>query len=230
MMYEWFLFSLLWLTVWIVVYAAKASLRREMLWVSAFASLGGLTEPMFIPAYWNPPSLFGLTQTTHFDIESFVFSFATGGIAAILYEAVINLRHRKMNAEEARGLDRRWLHLPSMLSTPVILAALFVFTNLNPIYSAIIAFFAGSVAAVVCRPDLAKNTFVGGLLFTGLYFSFFMLVVSVSPSFLNAWNLPALSGVMVVRVPGEELVFAFGFGMLYSGIYNKPLKQWESVQ
>jgi hypothetical protein len=219
-MYEWFFFALFWLIMWAVVYAAKASLRQEMLQVSAFATLGGLTEPIFVPAYWNPPSLFNLTQTTHFDIESFMFSFATGGIAAVLYEAILNLKHRKLTAEDRRGSGRRWFHFASVLSTPFVLAALLIFTSMNPIYSVIIALFAGGVAAVVCRPDLAKNTFAGGLLFAGLYFLFFSLVVAISPSFINAWNLSALSGIIVMHLPLEELGFAFGFGMLYSGLYE----------
>jgi len=30
----------------------------------------GLTEPIFVPGYWNLPSLFELAQQTGFDVEA----------------------------------------------------------------------------------------------------------------------------------------------------------------
>jgi hypothetical protein len=32
-----------------------------------------LTEPLFVPDYWNPPSLFDLARRSGFDIESVIF-------------------------------------------------------------------------------------------------------------------------------------------------------------
>ena len=49
----------------------------------------GLSEPLFVPGYWNPPSLFNLAQKTGFDIESILFSFAIGGIGSVLYRIFI---------------------------------------------------------------------------------------------------------------------------------------------
>ena len=48
----------------------------------------GLTEPLFVPAYWNPPSLFDVAQRTGFDIESLIFCFAISGIGAAGYRAI----------------------------------------------------------------------------------------------------------------------------------------------
>jgi hypothetical protein len=218
-MYEWFVFALSLDAVWLVLYALKPNLRRQMLWVSAFTTLTGLAEPIFVPRYWNPPSLFNLTSTTHFDLESLIFSWGTGGIGSAIYEAVLNLKHRKMAPEEQKR-ERRWLHMFSLLSTPAIFLVLIFFTGLNPIYSLSAALFVGGVAAVACRPDLGWNTLVGGLLFTGLYFVLFALIEAASPSFVDAWNLSALSGILVIGVPLEELMFAFTFGMMWSGVYE----------
>ncbi len=218
-MNEWLIFASVWLGVWLVIFAAKPLLRRQMLWVSVFTALFGLSEPLFVPSYWNPPSLFNLAATTRFDVESIVFSFATGGIGSVLYEAVLNARHRKMRREERN--ERRWLHLFSLLITPVVFVLIFFLTGLNPIYCAAAAMFVGAIAAVACRPDLGKNTLAGGLLFMGLYFVFFFLVILLFPAFLGAWNLSVLSGILVFGiVPLEELMFAFTFGMMWSGVYE----------
>jgi hypothetical protein len=71
-----------------VLYAISPELRGEMLRVSAATSLLGLSEPIFVPEYWNPPSLFDLAARTGFDLESLVFCFAIGGIGAVLYNGI----------------------------------------------------------------------------------------------------------------------------------------------
>jgi hypothetical protein len=217
-MLEWFIFASAWLLIWAIIFVAKPFLRRQMLWVSAFTMIAGLTEPLFVPRYWSPPSLLDLAVNTHFDIESFIFSFATGGIGSALYEAILNIKHRKRTRAEFK--ERRWPHFFSILSMPLVFVLLLLFTSWNPIYSAATAMLVGAVAAVACRPDLAKNTFFGGVLFMLLYFAFFLLINLLFPFFVNSWNLAALSGLVVVGVPFEELMFAFTFGMLWSGIYE----------
>ena len=56
-----------------------------MVWASLFTAPFGVTEPLFVPEYWCPPSLFDLAWRTGFDIVSLIFSFGIGGIGAILY-------------------------------------------------------------------------------------------------------------------------------------------------
>ena len=43
----------------------------------------GLFEPLFFPDYWFPPTLFRLGETTGFDIESLIFSFAVSGLFGV---------------------------------------------------------------------------------------------------------------------------------------------------
>lgn len=79
---EWFTWSLILLVIWgIVRYRLKShEIKWDMLVVSFWTSLLGLTEPLFVPACWSPLALFDLARTTGFDIESFLFSFAIGGL------------------------------------------------------------------------------------------------------------------------------------------------------
>jgi len=56
---------------------------REFWWGSFFCALLGFTEPLFVPEYWTPPSVLSLGS---WDLESFLFCFAIGGIAAVLPE------------------------------------------------------------------------------------------------------------------------------------------------
>lgn len=220
MQYVWLIWSLLILFIWVIVLKLNKHLRKEMLWASIGTAPLGLTEPLFVPSYWNPPSLFDLAQRTGFDIESIIFSFAVGGLAAVLYESIFKVRHMVMTEEE-RHHKRHRLHLLALTSPVIIFIILATITNWNNIYCAIVAMFLGGIAALLCRPDLKKKIWVGGLLFLGLYFIIFLSLVKVFPNYVqNVWNLSHISGILILGIPLEELLFAFALGMLWSSFYE----------
>src|SRR3989344_5997076 len=97
---EWLVFSLIFWGIWLVIFLFRKRLRKEMLLASLFTMLFGFTEPLFVPKYWSPPSLFNLATNTGFDIESFIFAFSIGGIAAVLYEVFTKERHVKISHRE----------------------------------------------------------------------------------------------------------------------------------
>jgi hypothetical protein len=76
--YVWLNWACAFLLPWALLFIARPALRGPMLWASALTAPFGLTEPLFVPAYWNPPSLLDLAQRTGFDIESLIFCFAIG--------------------------------------------------------------------------------------------------------------------------------------------------------
>jgi len=86
-----------------------------MLIVSLWTSLLGLTEPLFVPEYWSPLSLFDLAQRTGFDIESLIFSFGIGGIAVVLYEYIFKTRHKIIPQSAQHNLRHRY-HLWAIIS------------------------------------------------------------------------------------------------------------------
>ena len=88
MQYVWFIWSLIILALWAIIYVSKKGVRKEMLKMSLITMPFGLTEPLFVPEYWIPPSLFDLAEKTGFDIESLIFSFAIGGIGTVLYNLI----------------------------------------------------------------------------------------------------------------------------------------------
>ncbi len=91
----------------------------------------------------------------------------------------------------------------------------------NPIYPGIAAMIVGSIATVLCRPDLKSKTWVGGVVFT-LYYAVFVLGLEwLAPGYVDrVWSLDDLSGVLLGPIPLEELAFALAFGMYWSGVYD----------
>ncbi len=219
--FAWILWSGLLLVIWGVIYAfLNKESRKRMFTVSVWTSLLGLTEPLFVPEYWNPPSLFDLAHRTGFDIESLIFSFGIGGIAVVLYERIF-LTGFKIMPLPAHDASNHRYHLWAILTAPITFLVLLLITGLNPIYISVIALMFGGFATWYCRPDLKKKMIVSAFVFLALYFVYFLTLIVVYPGYVEqVWRLDVISGILIVGIPLEELMFAASFGFLWSSIYE----------
>ncbi len=182
-----------------------------MLVFSLWISLFGLTQPLWVPEYWKPPSIFNLPLK--FDVESIIFSFGTGGIAVEVY--------RRFFPVISASTTKHKYHLLVLCSGPVAFVFLLITTRMNHIYSAIIAMAIGGLFSYFFRPDLRKRMFVSAGLCTALYFGYFLLLVVMFPGYIErVWNLKAISGILIAGVPVEELIFAVCLGFLWPSVYE----------
>ncbi len=203
----------------LALYLSNPGHRKVMLRTSYVTALLGFTEPFYVPRYWNPPSLFELAQRTGFDVESLIFAFAIGGIASTLYDTLTRRDLAPVSAVE-RHSSRHRFHRLSLFAPFVLFVPLF-FLPWNPIYPSLVCLLCGAILSVICRPDLRRRTLIGGLLFLGLYGVFMLGLLLSSPGYIEeVWNLRALSGVLIVGIPVEELVFGLAFGMYWTGAYE----------
>ena len=215
----WLIWSSAFLLPWIALYALNATGRRVMWRTSLATALLGLTEPIYVPAYWNPPSLFELARRTGFDIESLIFSFAIGGIGVVLYNSIQRRQLVLVSLQERRQPLHRF-HLAALFLPYVLFVPLY-FLPWNPIFPSIVCLVTGAAASVLCRPGLRRKTLVGGFLFLGLYAVFMLGLKWLTPGYIEqVWNLPVLSGVLIYGIPLEELLFGFSFGLYWTGVYE----------
>ena len=218
--YAYLALSVVLAAVWLVLYAARPDLRRKVLAVSLGTMPLGLTEPLFVPEYWNPPTLWDLAHRTGFDLESLLFSFAIGGIVFSAYDVLVGAAPSESIAHE-RGHRRHRYHVLAVLSAPLLFAVVMALTTMNPIYASALALVGGFLATLYCRPDLGGKMLVSGALFLAVYFIVFALFDLAFPGYVaTVWNLPAISGVRLLGVPLEELMFAFTFGLYWSSVYE----------
>lgn len=220
MQYAWLIWSLAFLAVWLLFFFLRKDLRKEMWWVSLATMPLGLTEPLFVPEYWNPPTLFDLAQKTGFDIESLIFCFSIGGVGSVIYKLIYKTQILSVSESEKLHKRHRWHKL--ILVTPIVVFLLLaILTPLDHIYCGVLAMSLGALASLYCRPDLKYKIFVGGALFLGFYAILFLSLIWVLPNYVtHVWNLNALTGIMIFGVPVEEFLFAFSFGMLWSSLYE----------
>ena len=190
-----------------------------MRWASFYTTPFGLTEPLFVPEYWSPPSLFNLAIKTGFDIESLIFCFGIGGLGSVLYNLITRQTPISVSDQERKHPLHR--HHYKALSSPFIVFTLLYFLPWNPIYPAIVAMLTGAITNSLCRPDLTRKTWIGGLLFLAFYTIFLLGLDMTAPGYIErVWNLDALSGVALGFMPLEELLFAIAFGMYWAGVYE----------
>lgn len=217
--YIWLTWASAFLVPWLALYAAVPRLRSRMLWASLFTMPFGLTEPLFVPEYWAPPSLFDLAFRTGFDIESLIFCFGIGGVGSVLYEIAMRSSMRVMSRGEREAHRHRYHHLA--LTAPFITFPLLYPFAWNPIYPAIVAMAVGVAATVACRPDLARRIWLGGALFVGYYGVFLLGLEWSAPGYIaRVWTLDALTGIRLGPFPIEEFLFAAGFGGYWSAVYE----------
>tara|TARA_B100000745_G_C20081529_1_gene369447 strand:+ start:146 stop:856 length:711 start_codon:yes stop_codon:yes gene_type:complete len=225
--YVWLIWSVLLFVLWVVLYVSlkDQNSKKKMLLVSLATSVMGLTEPIFVPEYWTPPSLFNLAATTGFDIESLLFSFGIGGVAVVIYDYFFAVRYHSV-AISNRQHPRHRLHYWALVTAPAVFTVLYLVTDINPIYSTVIALTVGGFATWYCRPDLKVKMFISAIIFTILYYVYFLSLLLFFPEYVTeVWNLEALTGILVTGIPLEELLFAASFGFLWSSIYEHIMWQ-----
>lgn len=191
-----------------------------MLYISLLTMTFGFTEPIFVPEYWSPPTLFNLAELTGFDLESLVFSFAIAGLVSTLYDRFFPGRFHTLEDDANSSPRHRW-HKIALISPAIIFLTFYLLDWFNPIYSSIIALSGGGVFASYCRPDLVGRMITSALLFGVFYWVFFLSLVWVYPEYVrHVWNLQDISGVLLLGVPLEEMLFALSFGFLWSSVYE----------
>jgi hypothetical protein len=216
--YVWLIWASAFLVPWLVLFVTFSRYRTTILGASVMTALFGFTEPIFVPAYWDPPSLFNLAQRTGFDIESLIFCFAIGGVGVSVYNI---LTRRALEPVPSGGDGGRHSYHGASLLVPIVTFPLLMLAPWNPIYPATVALLLGALGTVACRPDLMRNVAFGGVVFV-VYYLIFMLGLEWSvPGYIaRVWKLGALSGIFLYRVPLEEILFGFVFGAYWAGIYE----------
>ena len=165
------------------------------------------------PGYWEPKTLFNLGKLTGgYAIEDALFMFLTGGIAAALYEEMFG-RHLS---------NRKAKHRPHVaVATAAVGAIVTTSFKVNLIYALIVFGFVGAAVIWIQRRDLVIHSLVGGLAFLVVYFLSFELFLLIFPHYIGTYyHLHNISGLLLLGVPLEEIMFAFSFGLMWSPIYE----------
>lgn len=200
---------------WLVCYVVGKDYRRQITWGTVVTAPLALTSFLFVPQYWMPPSLFNLDTHIRVGIEDFLWAGAVGGIASVVGEIVLKERLA------ARRKHRRKKHIVPFAVMAVVFAICYAWHPQKNIYNTAIAFVACALVVAFLRSDLIPTMLVGAAVFTILYFLLFMFFLWLYPGFIERYyNLPNISGIRLLGVPIEELMFASTGGAVWSVAYE----------
>lgn len=202
--YSYLLFGLILLVPWIAAHLTRPDLRRE-LWISSIATapLGPFFEYWYLRDYWTPEVL----GPWSVGFEDVLYGFCVGGLGAVSYEVIFN-RARVPRYGRRNPVFFFLAFLFGTLAHVVIIPA-----GVNSIYVSAAVFVLVTLAMLIARPDLVPVAILSGLALALIMIASYQIVlVSHETLFTDFWRLENLSGVFVLRVPLEELLWGFGWG------------------
>ena len=200
--------------IWLFLFLLRKDLRREMLTMSAVGSIFAPLALIYLPDYWSPAHIFG---NFPLGIEDYIFAGSIAGIGAVIYEAVVGRVHTLC---ECRKQDPRWL----LSITGVAVAILLFFTlvlRLNSIYSSYVAFLLIFAYIIWRRRDLFWQAMASGMAVALVMMIFYQIWIFMYPDIIHHWwKLENISGIFILGVPLEEIIWGFSWGIVGGTIYE----------
>lgn len=203
------------LPLWLFLFLLRPDLRKQMV---IFGLLIGFTSPLseiwHHADYWQP----GYFNGWRFGIEDFIFGFTMAGIANVIYEELFGKHYSKRH-------DRRhhwsWFIFPTVVLVILLMNLLIFSFGINSMHATFIVFVALALVMGALRHDLLFDSLVSGLVMGILMFVGYMFFLYWFPTAIQTmWKLDQVTGMLVVGVPIEELLWAFAWGMFMGPLYE----------
>ncbi len=211
--YSYFLYSIIFLGVWAVLFGLRKDMRRKMLLFSLVVTpMGPISELWFLRDYWQRPTITGW----NISIEDFIFAFSVGGMVFSIYPILF----RKEIESNHSYSKRSWL---SYVFPLIVLFFMLFFTNLlkvNSIFSSAASFFILTIIVLFLRRDLIKPSLLSGLFTLIIFLGVYQGMRLIFPTYLHDWcNGCNPTGIRILEVNIEELIWDFSWGIIGSVIY-----------
>lgn len=199
------------LVPWIAVWIARRDLRTELLVTSLVtAPLGPLFESWYHVDYWRP-SVLGPWPV---GIEDLLFGFGVGGVGAVAYEVLTG--RGRVQAYPWRNP----LFFAAVFALGLAAHALLV-PRVNSIYVSMAIFMVAAAVMVALRRDLAIVSVISGFVVACVMIVNYQVVLALHPTlFQDFWLLDHLSGRFILRVPIEEPLWGFCWGLFIGSAWK----------
>jgi len=183
---------------------------------------GPFADKIYTIDYWHPLTL----TNTAVGIEAFIFGFAFGGVAAVLYEETFRKRISKRRVRVKKKLaDIGFL----LLLFPTLFLFSFFILEVGSFYATVIGGTLSLAYMLWCRPDLWPDAVVTGILTTIIGAGSYFLLFTVWPNFIHDfWVLNSTwYTTLWFGIPLEEYIWYFligaNIGPLYEFMTSKRL-------
>ncbi len=214
--------SLPFLIVWLALYLAKRSTRREQVIFScAGAIIGPLSEILYFRDYWFPKSIFPVYLGDFpFMAEDVLFGFAIGGIGAVIFEVFFRTKLRKLTGR-SKNLTKSW----SILFIFFLALSISLLVGLNSIFASALALVFAGMTVLFYRRDLLLNSVASGIcVMLVMFVSYFILFNLASNTELLMQEQWLIYGTFLdarfLGIPLTEMAWGFTWGFLVGPLYE----------
>lgn len=163
--------------------------------------------------WWKPQTI----THTLIGIEDFFLAFSTGGISSVIYKELFH----KTIYKSVRFKTNHWILVLPLLTVLMVTHVLFVYFKWFSFWANITGFGIGLLGISLLRKDLEEEAIKGGLLFTLLIIPVYWILNYFYPAmYLEIWNFKKISGIFLLGIPYEDLVWWFFAGAFAAVLYD----------
>lgn len=201
------------LPLWLWMFS-KRDKRKDMLFVGLCFGIGAvIIEKLYANVdYWNPVYIF-----PSIPLEDFYYGFIFGGISSEIYEVLFNKENSKRRVYRTK---KKLLVLFSVL-TAFSFWLVVDLLKLNSIIAHIVPPLLVGLISGIIHKDIWKPSIINGIILAILTFIGFQLLLIIYPDlFINHWHLDKLSGILILSIPIEEILFAFSIGFGAANLFE----------
>jgi len=216
--YTYIVMCLILIGIWLYFFLRRKDIRKEILSISLIFGLAApLAAYVYIQDWWRPLTITG----TSIGIEDFIFGFAIGGIASIIYTYLFNKKVKiKKNKIKKQKRNINLLTLLILLMG-IFFIGFFVF-NLNSFISTILAFGIPTLIIYIKRRDLIKDSIISGISTLIIAIIIYQLLNIITPGFFDEfWLFQNIGRIMLFGMPLEEIIW-----FLLAGVFIGPLYEY----
>ncbi|MBW2986940.1 hypothetical protein KY336_00165 [Candidatus Woesearchaeota archaeon] len=209
MEYIYEIWTVIFAVFWIVFFVFRKDLRRKIIFSSIFAGILGLSEPLFIPSFWNPQFNSIALIPGKLYLCSLLWCFFVGGFVAVFYQV---LKKKKLFKTKAHPL--------LVFSAPIIFLAKFIF-GLDTMHWCLISMLAGAfIILLFLNKEHQKAVFFNAIFVTVIYFIVILILWYTLPALSQSYMFDKYIGFNPLGIPIEEPLFAFSFALYWCPLYD----------
>jgi len=201
--------------LWALLFKLRKDLRHKMLVFGLAGAIAGpISELYYLKDYWHPLTITG----SSIGIEDVLFGFFAGGVGSVLYEELFGKHFAKRHKKR-----EHWIFFIFPLAVMALIAynRLFPEMRINSIYASAVAFVVTTAVVLYQRKDLFIDAVMSGVLAGAIFFFGYLLLLAVFPEiFQRMWLLRNISGITFSKIPMEELLWAFTYGLMAGPLYE----------
>lgn len=224
--YSYLIGVLVFCVVWLVLFLKRKTFRKEMLYLGVLGMFFGPIANYFwyTRDWWNPPNILGLRV----GIEDFLMGFTNIGIVAVIYEEFARKTYDRdiplsKDTVFDRGVIFRLVLFLIVGLTPMLVT--FYLFKWHSFWANLLGLFIGGTYILLIRRDLWKDSIFTALLVPIITMPAFWLPEVVTPGWIaNFWMLSNLSGLTLLKIPLEDLIWYSFSGFCLGSFYEYLFK------